>query len=51
MELRTFIACGLIALMLISAVAVIAYVRHNTHAKRYARQRLRDRKRDKARLR
>jgi hypothetical protein len=50
-ELRTIIAYGLIALLVISAASFIAYARHNTHAKRYARQKIRDRERDAERLR
>lgn len=36
------VAYGLIALMIAAAVAGVLYLYHNTHQKRYKRQRLRD---------
>ena len=41
-EMRLWVAYGLIALMLAAAVAGIAYFRHNRHDQKYLRQRQRE---------
>ena len=41
-EIRLWVAYGLIALMLAAAAAGIAYVRHNRHDSKYLRQRERE---------
>ena len=49
-EMRLWVAYGLIAVMLAAAVACIAYVRHNRPDRKYLRQREREdqRSRDRA---
>lgn len=41
-ETRTLIAYGLILLMIAAAIAGIAYLRHNSHERKIARQRARE---------
>ena len=41
-DMRLWVAYGLIALMLAAAVAGIAYVRYNSRDRKYHRQRARD---------
>jgi len=49
-DMRLWVAYGLIALMLAAAIAGIAYVRYNRHDRKYLRQREREdqRHRDRA---
>jgi len=46
-EMRLWVAYGLIALMLAAAVAGISYVRHNLPDRKYLRQREREDKKDR----
>lgn len=41
-EMRLWVAYGLIALMLAAAAAGVVYIRHNRHDRKYLRQRERE---------
>jgi hypothetical protein len=49
-EMRLWVAYGLIALMLAAAVASVAYIRHNRPDRKYLRQREREDQKSRDRL-
>ena len=49
-EPRTWIACALIALLLMAVVALVAYLRHNSFERTYLRRRRRERQRHDKRM-